>query len=614
MPGIRFTSPSATLSVDLEAFTDLKPVILGGEGDVQYVQFDVKNSSGTIVATYRKVAREARFPNYSAAASPLPGAPSGSMGLLVCYGITLAMNAIPYGKVTVSANVVSQKGTWTALPDFWLWNDSDGTDRRGSTKTIYVNASAGNDANAGTVGSPVQTINRGLELVRSNPAGSGLVAHHAGGGEIVCTGAFVGNGTYSGINWHSDDQWLTLRFTAGSTWVRGATGNFFPCVGVANSGTLRLRIIGLEMWNQGMQFYLGEFPSTTATMHVWHDGLTQRPSIYDAGRPWDVRYIDYDGEAVVADGPNPGNIKTYYSCCRFQGRGAGNEFTMAHDVVVGPYTAWGFQFNVRQQAPQVCNALVERQRYVTPDVVGLWHSRGTNLVVSVPIAGTMRVTQTGPVIMLANNTTPTNLPGEPTIELDVQLAQMGGYTAWRYRFEGCANAGNNGDLACTAVGRDGLGRPYAEFANASAVAETLSSSARIRTARPGGQNWYDAVHPDLLQMNTPVTGAIVSHVAARDIDNTQGWFGSGSTHTRCAFVSITDSGNPTVINNFAGCSLIDCVWVHNAFASLFNLSGATLTGSCFEENVLAGGIAGTPNTTTSWWRGNHFATGSAYVS
>lgn len=614
MPGLRFTSPAASLSVDLEAFTDLRPAILGGEGDVHYVEFIVKDSTGATFATYRETARKVRFPNYSAAPSPMPSALPGLMGLIVAYGITLPMNAIPFGKVTISAKVVSHKATETTLPDVWLWNDSDGTDRRKSSKVIYVNASTGLDTNAGTVGSPVRTINKGLELVRVNPAGSGLVAHHAGGGELICTGAFQGCGTYSGITWHTDDQWLTITATPGTTWQRGATGNFLPCVGVSNSGTLRVRWVGWEMLDNGCQYFLGESPSTAATMHVWHDGFVQRPSIYNEARPWDVRYIDYGGEAVIADGPNPGNIKTYFTCAQWKGRGGSYEFTLAQDCIVGPYMGIAYQTNARQPAPQICNSLIERQRYITPDVHGLWNSRGTNLVVSVPVAGTMRVTQVGSVIMLGNSETPTNLPGDPTIDLDVQLAAMPGYTAWRYRFAGCSNAGNNGDWSCTAVGRNGLGQPYADFANASAVAETLSSTVRIRTARPGGVTWYDAVHVDLLQYNAATTGSIVSHFAARDCDNSQGIFGSGNPLTRCVVAFATEGGNPTFTNPFGGCVITDCVFAHNSFAGQFQLTGATVTGASFEENVFGNGISGTPSTATNWWRGNHFVAGGAFVS
>jgi hypothetical protein len=615
MPGLRFTSPASVLSVDLEAFTDLKPSILGGEGDVHYVEFTVKDSTGATFATHRKVAREARFPNYSAAASPLPGAPSGSMGLLVAYGITLAMNAIPFGKVTISASVYSQKGTQTNLPDVWLWNDSDGVDRRGTTKTIYVNASTGNDSNAGTIGSPVQTINKAIELVRNNPAGSGLVAHHAGGGEIVCTGAFTGNGSFPTLEWHTDDQWLTIRATPGTTWQRGGSTQFIPARGVANSGTIRLRWVGWEFFGQGCQYYVGVWPSTTVTMHVWHDGFVHRPTGYSASRPWDIRYVDSGGEAAVADGPDPTRLKTYFTCATWEGRGGGAyEFTLVHDGIVGPWLGIAFQTNAQQPAAQICNVLIERQRYITPDIHGLWHSRGTNLVVSVPVAGTMRVTQTGPVIMLGNNSTPTNLPGNPTIELDVQLAQMPGYTAWRYRFSGCANAGNNGDWACTAVGRDGLGRPFADFANASAVAETLSSTARILPARAGGVTWYDVVHVDLLQYNSTTTGSIVSHFAARDIDNSQGIFGSGNTLTRCVVAYATEGGNPNVTHPFSGCVVTDCVFVHNSFAAQVQFSGATVTGCSFEENIFGNGVSNPPSTTTNWWRGNHYVTGGAPVS
>lgn len=615
--GVVLTQPTEVMSVDLEAFTETKPLILGGEGGIHYVEFTVKNPSGVTIQRVRKTMLEYRFPNFSKAASPLPNAPSGLMGGAVLYGITLAANVMPYGKITVSAKAVSQKGTETAIGDTWFWNNSDGVARMGSSKKIYVNASTGNDTNPGTIGSPVRTIVEGLNKVRNNPAGSTLADRHAGGGELICTGNFVGVGAYSAVEWHTGgDQWLTVTATPGTTFVRGVSGNFFPCPGVSNSGTLWVRFVNWQMTGGGPQFFLGSFPSTTATMQVWWDGLTAIPAYWDESRPWDVRYaaLGGSGDPTIADGPNPDRVRELITCARFKGRGASYGAWYMHDIVVEPYIAVAFQSNQpRNNSGSIFNVLVGSQRYVTPDIHGLWHSRGTNLVVTVPVAGQMRVEQVGSVIMLANSAGFVNLPGNPTITLDVQLAQMPGYTDWVYEFTGCANAGNNGKFPCIAVGNSG-GNPYAIFANASAVPETLSSTVRVLTARPGGgQTWYGAVHPDLHQLNTDCTELVVSHFAARDITNTQGHFGGGHLHQRCVFAYMTDGGGTDFVNHFAGCDLLDCIFVHNSLNSGLALTGATLTGSSFEENSLRE-VSGLPAITGSWWRGNHYQTGLAYKS
>lgn len=617
IPGVVLTSPTQTLSVDLEAFTETKPMILGGEGDIHYAEFTVKNPSGGTISVIRKSTRDWRFPNFSKAPSPLPGAMSGMMGGALLYGITLDPTTLPYGKITVSARVVSQKGTVTAVPDVWFWNNTDGVPRLGSSKVIYVDAATGNDLNPGTIGSPVRTIVQGLSLVRNNPAGTTLADRHAGGGELICTGNFVGVGPFTSIEWHTGgDQWLTITATPGTTFVRGVTGNFFPCPGISNSGAMWVRWIGWSMTGQGPQFFMGSYPSTTATMQVWWDGLTASPEYWNESHQWDVRYapLGGSGDPTVVDGPNPERITEFITCSRFKGRGASYGCWYFHDVVVSPYIAIAFQSNQpRNNNGSIFNVLVERQRYVTPDIHGLWHSRGTNLVVTVPVAGQMRVEQVGPVIMLANSGGFVNMPGNPTIELDVQLAQMGGFTDWVYEFTGCANAGNNGKFACISVGRSGS-NPYAIFSNPSAVPETLSSTVRVLTARPGGgQTWYGAVHPDLHQLNTDCTELVVSHFAARDISNTQGHFGGGHTHTRCVFAYMTDGGGPDFSNNFAGCDLVDCVFVHNSLGSGFALSSATFVGCCFEENVFQE-VSGVSSISGSWWRGNHYVSGASLKS
>lgn len=618
MPGVVLTSPSQVLSVDLEAFTDTKPMILGGEGGIHYVEFTVKNSVGATISVIKKSALAWRFPNFSSVPSPMPGALSGMMAGALLYGITLEANTLPYGKITVSARVFSHKGTITTVSDVWFWNNSDGTPRLGSSKVIYVNSTTGNDLNSGTIGSPVRTPLQAMKLVVNNPAGSTLADRHAGGGEIICTGNFVGFGPFTSVDWHTGgDQWLTITATPGTTFTRAGSGNFVPCYGIANSGAMWIHWVGWTLLGQGPQFHLGNYPSTTATMRNWWDGLTMTPILWNEDRPWDVRYAPLGGadEPTVTDGPNPERINTFITCSQFKGRGASYECHYHHDVVVGPYIAIAFMSNARESYnASIFNVLVERQRYVSPDVHGLWHSRGSNLVVSVPVVGQMRVDQVGPVIMLANQSGYfLNLPGDPTISLDTQLAEMPGYTDWVYQFEGCANAGNNGKFACIAVGNDG-GVPYAIFSNPSAVAETLSSTVRIQTARPGGgQTWYGAVHPDLHQMNTDCTELVVSHFAARDLDNTQGHFGGGHTHIRCVIANVTDGGGTEFRNNFAGCSLLDCVFVHNALNSEFALGSTTLTGSCFEENVFRT-IGGSPVIGSSYWRGNHFVSGATYTS
>ena len=617
MPGLRFTSPASVLSVDLEAFTDLRPSILGGEGGIHSVRFRVRTEAGTVVKEIAQASPSLRFPNYSAASSPLPGAPAGTMAALWAFGLTLTLSELPYGKLFVQAEVRSQKGTVTVVGDqIWLFNDLDGSDSRGSSKVIYANAQTGSDANPGTSVSPVKTLIGALKKCPRNPTGSTLSDRHCGGAEIIATGNFVGfSDAYELTQWHSADQWLTIRATPGTTFTRSSTSgrNFFSSIGVANSNVMRTRWIGWTFVGAGPECYVGEWPTTTAFCHNWLDGFTQTPVLWNESVPWDVRYADGGNEAIDYTGPGGPTGKTYYSCARFKGRGASSEFTYMHDVVVGPYIAIAFQMNVKQQGPQMCNVLIERQRYQTPDVLGLWNSRGTNLIVTVPVAGQMRVEQVGPVIMLENNSSPVNLPGNPTIELDVQLAQMPGYTAWQYRFENCANAGNNGDHEVLSVGRTGGGNPYAIFSNPSAVAETLGSSVRIRTTRPGGQNWYDAVHPDLMQMNTDTTEAVMTNIAARDIDNSQGWFGGGHTHHRCVMFNMTDGGNPTVRNNFGGCTFTDSIFAHCGFAAQFALSSASVSGSSFVENVFSD-VSGAPSVVTNYWFGNHFISGAVFAS
>lgn len=612
MPGFRVTDPARVVSVDLEAVTDTKPSVLGGEGDVHYVKLEVKNSGGSVIQTKNQTGREMRFPNYSAGPSPIPGAAVGSMAGVWGYGVTLDPTTLPSGKITISATVYSQKGTQTAMPDVWFWNDTVSNSRY-SNKIIYCNASTGNDANPGTVDLPVRTIINALGKSVANPAGSSFSDRNAGGAEIICTGEFVGTGTYAAVQWHSQDQWLTIRATPGTTFRRpeGVT-SFFPSVGAGNQGVLRVRWVGWTMFstfeNQaGPQYYLGEWPSTSVQMHVWMDVFEVRPLIYSDLRPWSVTYRNYTGTAVDFSGAVGGIGKTYYSCAVAKGRALDYEVTHLQDVIIGPYMGIAMQTNQRQPGCSGTNIWVKDQRYIDPEIHGLLNVAGTGLIITVPAAGQMRVEQTAPLPMRGADDVP--IAGT-SVSIADQLVDMENHAAaWRYRFRGCANAGNNGNFAVLSSGYGLNGNAFVVFSNPSAVAESLTGSASIDTVTAAGSRWYDIMHTDVLQYNYATTDSFFSSIVSINLKNTQGYFSSGNPLTRCALINCAEGSDG---NNPMQGSLTDCVFLHNAFVGTFFLSSGAV-GCCFEENTFKD-VSGSVNTTTNWWRNNHFQQGPSYQS
>jgi hypothetical protein len=614
MPGFRVTDPARVVSVDLEAVTETKPAILGGEGDVHYVRFEVRSSTGTILRVSNQAARSLRFPNYSAGPSPIPGASAGSMTGVWGYGVTLDPSSLPPGKITIGAKVYSQKGTETTLPDVWWWNDTTSNSRY-SSKKIYVNASTGNDSNPGTEELPVRTIMNGVGKVVNSPAGasSDFEARNAGGGELVCTGAFVGLGAYSALAWHSVDQWLTITATPGTTFQRAGSGNFFPSVGVSNQGVLRLRWVGWEFLAlgdetaAGPEYYMGEWPSTSVQMHVWVDAFTVRPIVFNPARPWSVVYRNHNGSPIDFSGAVGGVGKSYYTCGQGLGRAVDYEFTLLQDVVIGPYMGIAMQTNQRQPGASGTNIWVRDQCYVNSDIHGLLNVAGTGLRITVPSAGQMRVEQTATLTMRGADDVP--IAGD-TLSIADQLVEMENHTArWLYRFRGCANPGNNGNFPVITSGYGLNGNAFVIFGNPSAVEEILGAGVSIDTVTAAGARWYDIIHTDILQYNYATVDSLFSSVVTTNVRNSQGFFSSGNALTRCALVNCGEGGGG---QNPMNGSVVDCVFLHNAFKGIFFLSSGAV-GCTFEENVF-GNVSGSPSTTANWWRNNHFVTGPTYQS
>lgn len=619
MPGIRVTDPARVVSVDLEAVTDTKPSVLGGEGDVHYVKLEVKNSLGTVIQTKNQTGRSLRFPNYSAGPSPIPGASAGSMAGVWGFGVTLDPSLLPQGKISIGAKVYSQKGTETTMPEVWFWNDTSGNSRY-SSKKVFVNASTGSDSNPGTEELPVRTIINALGKSVFNPAGSSFADRNAGGAEIVCTGQFVGMGAWTSHSWHTADQWLTVTATPGTSFTRSpSSGNSFPSPGAGNQGVLRLRWVG---WSfipldststpAGPDYYVGEFPSTAVQMHVWMDGFTIETPPHALGRRWSVASRTFNGDAVPFSGAAGYTGKSYYSCAVAKGRELSFEFTHLQDVVIEDYVGIAMQTNQRQPGAGGANIVVRHQRYVTNDIHGLVNVFGPGLVVTVPAAGQMRVEQTGTLLLRAANDLPLPAPhAGQTIDLAAVLEGMEDYPSVRYRFQGFA-AGNNGNFPVLSSGFGLNGNAYAIFANPTAVPETAGAGAHIDTVTVGGSRWYDVVHPDIIQYNYATVDSFFSSIVAYDIDNSQGYFAPNPL-TRCALINCTEGNGQR--NNFAGVVMQDCVFLHNAWAGEWSLpsNSTNVVGCCIEENVF-GSVTGSVNLSTNWWRNNHFVSGPTQQS
>lgn len=599
-PGIRRTSPSDTLSVDLEAFTNIAV-----EGGIDRVEFSISENGG--VATVVTVSAMAlRTPNYSDQNSYLPGVASG-MAPFWGYGTTLDCNTLAAGTVVVTAVVYSVAGWATTVPgSITLYNDKDGTDRRPSTKQIFCSPS-GSDANDGLSRvAPKLSIVRAIEAARANPAGSSSADFDCGGAEVVLvSGAHEwAGGSYSVGDWHTSGAWwLTITLEAGATLTPASTypERYLTARGYSGGGTCRIRFVG-GTWTGGGGGVI--FAPSGVAAEAWADGMLGQSEHWDVGAPYSVRFAEDNAEFFTLDGA--GSLTRYASCVRKRGCvTAFHGWSDLHDVVIENFLGVATQLVGSEPTQGFLNVLFTGQRYTTgvagwADVTG-----GASLSVTIPVAGQMRIDATASMSM----------------DFAAGFAELVGTSYWGCKCGNFTSGGNNGTFPVLSTGTNGSGFPYVVLDNASAVVEVGTASAYLVTGRISDQARYiDAIHPDGLQINTGGQDSIYSHVRLEDGTNLYPLATNGNNLDRCVFHEWGDATEGQAWNITLS-SLTDCLFVHCTtptqinfsasgevytgteatecvFASTSNWPGTIATTDC---HVVTGSAIGTGGTTGSWF-------------
>lgn len=598
--GIRRTSASDTLSVDLEAFTNVAT-----EGGIDRVEFSISENGGaaTVVTVS---APSLRTPNYSAQNSYLPGVTSG-MAPFWGWGTTLDCNTLAAGTVVVTAVVYSVAGWATTVPgSITLYNDKDAVDRRPSTKTIYCSPS-GSDSNDGlSRGAPKLSIVRAIEAARANPAGSSSADFDCGGAEVVLVaGAHEwAGGSYSVGDWHTSGAWwLTITLESGATLTPASAypARYLTARGYSGGGTCRIRFVG-GTWTGGGGGVI--YVPTGVACEAWADGLIGQSAYWSSGQHYSVRFAEDNAEFFALDGP--GTLTRYASCVRKRGCvTAFHGWTDVTDCVVENWIGVALQ-EVGSEVGGALNLLATGNRYTTgvagwADVTG-----GADLSVSIPSAGQMRIDATAAMSM----------------DFAAGFSELAGTSYWGCKCGNFTSGGNNGTFPVLSTGTNGSGFPYVVVTNASAVVEVGTASAYLVTAKISDQTRYiDAIHGDVLQYNTDRTGTIYSHVRVEDAQNVQVVASNGHNLTRCAFHEWGDAAATGQVWNFASTSLADCLFVHCTTANQanFSASGETFTGTEATEcvfasvsnwpagiattdcHVVTGSAIGTGGTTGTWF-------------
>jgi hypothetical protein len=612
--GIRRTSPTDTLSVDVSTTTNLKPVGSGGEGWIDRVEFSVSENGGAPTVHVVSAPSERR-PNYASAPSPIPGvtddmAPSHWWGItLACSGAAAGI-VVAYGRVEVTAVVYSGAGTATPLVgSIVFYNDADGVDRRPNTDVVYVDEN-GNDAWDGS--SP--TFVSGLVGPKATPA-KALGTGECGGKTVHLAGAVGWFGSLAGIVFTSDRQWCTFVLAPGATLRRHASAS--TTFATSAGQRFRLRVVG-DGTPEVRGAYLDIKRGSGGNVQVWSDGLRRHSEFYDpVHRKCSVRFVtESGGESIFnfVDETNDEFTQQFASNCLQVGinKGYGN-FGDVHDCEIAYTMAEAFVSNnaTDGNGQSFANVYYHDQVAGTGLVRGwfnsLVHGNLTVTTAGLP-AGQAKLSQNGPMFVNVFGSDDTLAPVDIAF---VGVELVGLSPTWKLRCTGMSGAGNNGDLPVIAAGYDGA-TPYVIVQNASAVPGVQTTGSLQTYYQPFGGP-VDP-HGDVWHAGGPHTNGILENLSASNVWHVQALFGEGGfgyTQDRLGIVNLALSSpyaGYDLAMAWSGSSndvtVLGCTFDHGG-----NWSGSH-TRLCMVDNVfqsinLAAGA-------DAYIHANHFVSGSTY--
>jgi len=602
MTGIRRTSASDTLRVIVLAYADLNPA---GENGVNRVEFTtVVNGGAPSVTSVSSPTKE--FPNYSLAQSPLVGSRGGAQREVFAYSILLDCNALAQGRIVVTANVVSNIGTVTAVTfptsSIILYNDKGGADSRPNTNVVYWSWETGSDTNTGLLlSAPKKNLRNILATYGPNVGGIDIVALPG----IQYVGGEGVNDDDSADFFTSDHWWANVICLPG-TRFRGYDNypNFILAPCQSTNGEFRLRFWG------DSQFWEEDGFSVQAASgrrcHIWIDGGYSQPTNYDPAKPWSVLYANRNENRGMVG--HDGAVNDVYKYCTSHTRRGINDgfsaWSFLQDVKITDVSGIYFQPsspNGAATTDAIINADCTRHRYADNETKGYIRASVAGVAnITFPSPGVMRLTATGAIF---------NLPKNIPCTLHGQLEELVGATHWRLNFSGGFPSGCTGTFNVI-----GSGLNYVEVANSNpgAVAGPASGGATIATVSgpnlkmgTGGGTLYEtAVHTDVIQTVNSRTGSVWYGIRTIDTKDLRGFCDSGGTLTRCVLVNCSSAVGKG--NDDMGAAWVDSLFLHNNLHH-WNF-GSSFTRCNFVDNVCD---HATNFPSTGFIRNNHFFSGSA---
>lgn len=597
------SSPDKTILLSLKAQCDVNSA---GEGGIDYVEFYVSVNGGA-ATTHTVSARTVEAQNYECTAY-------NGRHLTSAFHHSLDLTGLAGGKVEVTASVFSVLGTETAAPgSIIIRNDTDGVDRRPSTKVIYCSSVSGTSGGAGTIGDPTDTLYRAIRLACNTPGGSTSTELDCGGAVIYLVDATTGfGGQYGATSFHTTDGWtLKIKCIGTDKTVQRTTPSVFTDPqdyvtggGFGGASDVNIDWHDAEFVGAGPTFY--DSGSTNYLIQEFGCFSHSRAWVDDPAMPH-ADYAADSGQPTAFAHSSSGSTRRYSWSGQFRGGNFGAvgyaglfDFEISHVLGVSVQS-------VTADCDDFCysNGLISNIRYRPGEVDGYTDTSfqfvvtaGSNVDITAPGDGTMRID--------ATNSTPS--------DFGTQLSGLvGGAGYWGALISGATSSANNGCFEVLAAGTNGSGFPYCILDNASVVEETGGATLRILTAKLSDSDPYYTIHPDILQMYGDHTNFTWSEIRAEDCRDTRSIVGAGrvlvdgviedstdgshsSSHacefdwasTNCTNVhlhGLSINGAASFSGTFSNVNFVDCVFTQG---TNIPTSGTYITHCHFVDNSTKG--------------------------
>ena len=566
MTGVRRTSSSDTVNLIVEAYHNIS------EGEVARVDFAISSNGGTS-STTSVSSRQDWQPDDTDLKDPLPGNFIGPAPIPGCFGLQLAMSSYDAGYIDITATVVPASGTSRNVGTIRVYNDKDGTDRRPSTKVIYVSSSGSNSNSGLSTSTPVLTISKAFELCRASSSSSDV-----GGAQIYLMEGFHYWAGYAGVaggatNWYtSGSHWITISPAPGvaraSATIRRADdpGLWLTANGTTTGQVARIRLKNLKFHGRNCPLSC----STNITGHIWADGCefaATEPN--DTGDPSVHIYGNSGGPGGILNFNAAGTAHSRYAtgCYIHHYMGPLSGFRMARGCKIEKHI--GVCMQILGDNEGFCNMLITDMSQ--NNVKGLVKD-STSLNANLFIAGSIDLVNTGNgrVLLTARSSS--------TPDFGKSCSYLANSNLLGLKLSGWSNSLNNGTFRVASAGYlNGLS--YVEIINTNNPPNQAgSTTGRIETAclgTPGfgtlGDPWSTLVHSDLHQVQTlnPLNWMMTNIRAVNSIQGQGISCNSGLNPGQFAIVNYFDGTPLSTANN----NYLSGTWQHGIIRNCTFKSG-----------------------------------------